>query len=99
MKELDYVWHLTSSGPGTGIEGTGFETDVSIWINSSASTTTVDIQSALSSAGPWATEQSTQMASNTATVIRLAGPVAWIQPYVNGSTAARVRILGVSGGW
>ena len=96
MLEFDQTWvFLGSSGAGTPVQVTG-AVNFSAWYASvsTASTATVEIQSAMDSTGPWFVESSTSLTTGSMRVLRITGPLLWVRPN-NNSTGDRVTVRGV----
>lgn len=97
--EIDQTWAFTSSGAGTAINCLGSVTQAACWgVSNGTSTATFALQSAISSGGPWATEGSTTLSTSGAAVFRVAGPFAWVRPYMTAMSTGgvTVRFIGVA---
>lgn len=95
--EIRHVWTLNSTGRGTAYDAKGFPTWWTFYIETTASTATVAIDSARNSSGPWVEIGLRNLSSASADFIRLEGPLLYVAPRVDatGSTdAIRVEAIG-----
>lgn len=96
-REFEHQWDFTSSGGGSPIKVSGDVTQAAFFCQTgAASTATVSIQSALSTAGPWADEVAVGLSTGAATVIRISGPFYWIRAHNNSTGVVSIRGIGVS---
>src|SRR5512144_290306 len=103
VRELDQTWTTVDAATTGGLKAVYTHGDLTEWAfyvqTATASTATIALQSAaVSSAGPWATICSTDLAANTAVRFSGEGPLLWVRPYITAKTTGicTMRLVGVS---
>lgn len=106
MLEVKHTWLSTGSTSGwnTAIQLDGFHSMAALYVKAStiATTNSVQLQTALSSAGPWAVEGSTSISATASAesldVLRLTGPFTWVRPVLKTVSTGNytIQLLGVS---
>jgi hypothetical protein len=103
MLEVDYQWTSTGSSGGLTalyIASPPMESVMYASHSTLASTQSVSVQTAPSSAGPWFNDvqQSFSTVGSTQYALRLTGPYKWVRPYLHSASTGTYtfRLVGVS---
>lgn len=99
MITFDHTWSsVSSTGGQTAFDVSGIDADSWRWFGrpSTGTQTTVAIQIAESSGGPWATVDSTTVSTAAPIARDFAGPLFGFVRAYSGSTGATIRLVGVS---